>query len=334
VTVGPRVQECTRMDEPISAHIAAANEAQSHYSQARGAPKVLYVMGAGRSGSTILGITLGNCTDIFYAGELDKWLRRSGTPPLGGEERQRFWRTVREEIDVSPTLLGKKARSLEQSSAPFRLHSRRGQRSLREPYRRFSQELYRVIARTAGVTHIVDTSHFPRRARELQRLDGIDLYLLFVVRDPQSVVASWNRDDVVEPRFDVSTTNAYLWLTYLLSLFVFLRHPRERRLLVRHESFLEDPQGVLRDIFDCVGSTAAMPDFTALQTGIPFQGNRVARSEVVSLSARAAPPARRSLATAVLQLPWQVVFSLLRPLAGAKPAGPRGEAESQPATGA
>jgi sulfotransferase family protein len=275
-------------------------------------------MGAGRSGSTILGITLGNCENIFYAGELDKWLRRSGKPPLGGEERERFWEDVRENIDVAPSLLGKDARCLEQSSAPFRVRSWAKQRRLRKPYRHFSQELYQVIARTAGVTHIVDTSHFPRRARELQSLDGIELHLLFVVRDPQSVVASWNRGDVIEPRFDERTTNAYLWLTYLLSLFVFLRHPRNRRLLVRHESLVADPEGVLRDIFDASGSSAGMPDFTALQTGIPFQGNRVARSEVVSLNRSASPPARRSLATAVLQLPWKLVFARLRPAAGAR----------------
>jgi hypothetical protein len=291
-------------------------------SRATTTPKVLYVIGAGRSGSTILGITLGNCDGIFYGGELDKWLRRSGKPPLGGAERDEFWREVREGMDVPESLLGKDARPLEQSSAPFRLGTWRAQRRLRKPYRRFSQELYRAIARAADATHIVDTSHFPRRARELQSLDGIELYLLFVVRDPQSVVASWNRDDVVEPRFDTSTTNAYLWLTYLLALYVFLRHPRGRRLLVRHEDFVANPQGVLQDIFDCTGSAATMPDFTALKTGIPFQGNRVARSEVVSLKSSAPRPSQRSLATAVLQMPWQIIFSRLRPVAGAHATPP------------
>ena len=37
-------------------------------------PRVIYIMGAGRSGSTILGVSLGNCADLVYAGELDKWL--------------------------------------------------------------------------------------------------------------------------------------------------------------------------------------------------------------------------------------------------------------------
>ncbi len=311
------------MAEPAPLQTSSATKAEPATPGAeRGErPKVAYVMGAGRSGSTILGITLGNCEDIFYAGELDKWLRRAGDPPLRGEQREQFWESVREEVDVPAELLGKTARCLEQTSAPFYPSTWKQQRKLRRPYRRLAEQLYRAVAQTAGVTHIVDTSHFPRRARELQRIDGIDLYLLFVVRDPQSVVASWDRDDVVEPRFSVPRTNAYLWITYLLSLYVFLRHPRERRLLVRHETFLDDPEGVLRDIFDCIGSAAAMPDFSALQTGVPFQGNRVARSEVVSLKGRPSPPKRRSLLTAVLQLPWRVVFSLLRPSAGSASRG-------------
>ena len=59
-------------------------------------PKVVYVMGSGRSGSTVLGVTLGNCESVFYAGELDAWLERSGAPILGGLERTRFWKAVRE----------------------------------------------------------------------------------------------------------------------------------------------------------------------------------------------------------------------------------------------
>ena len=279
-------------------------------------PKVLYVIGAGRSGSTILGITLGNCERVFYAGELDKWLKRLGDPPLRGEERDRFWAQVREQVEIEPQLRGKATRSLEQSLGVLRFRSWRLQRRLAAPYRRLAGDLYGAIARTAGATHVVDTSHFPRRARQLQKTPGIELYLLFVVRDPQSVVASWGRDDVIEPQFTERATNAYLWLTYLLSLAVFLRHPRRRRLLVRHEDFLADPAAVIGDILARSGADSPTPDFTALRTGIPFQGNRVAREEVVALSPPSPRAARRSRMTAVLQLPWRAVFAVIGPVAG------------------
>jgi hypothetical protein len=283
-------------------------------------PKVIYVMGTGRSGSTIFGVTLGNCDDIFCAGELHLWIGKAGKAPLAGVDREAFWNAVRGE--VSADLSGPQARSLEQSTAALHIGARRARRALRPRYRRIAEDLFRAVARTAGTRYIVDTSHFPRRARELQSLPGIDLYLILLVRDPQGIVASYSRDDEVFPTFNVFTTNAYLWLTYLLSVWVFLRQPRDRRLLVRYESFIADPEGVLNDIFEAIGSSAAPPDLTALKTGLVFQGNPVLKSDVVELKRQPPKPGRRSLATTLIQLPWLALSSLLRPAARSAPAPP------------
>jgi hypothetical protein len=299
-------------------------------------PKVVYVMGSGRSGSTILGVALGNCDGVCYAGELDNWLVRSGTPVLGGLERTRFWSTVRDDVPGARELFGNQAqRDLERSSAPFRLHRRRARRRLREGYRRVTEDLYRAIARAAGVTHVVDTSHFPLRARELQALAGIDLYLIFLVRDPRSVVDSFNlylnRNDVAERRLRVLSTNANLWLTHLLSVLVFLRQPRERRMLLRHEELLADPEGMLRQILDRVHCAASLPDLRSLSTGLPLNGNRLLSADVVSLKSQAVALRGGSRTTALLQLPWTAIFSRLGPVAGAAtPYGPVAKASAAP----
>jgi len=281
-----------------------------------GRPKVLYVMGAGRSGSTILGVALGNCGNVFFAGELDRWLARSGVP-RDGPERTRFWNIVREDVDDAAELFGGKTTSLERSSALLDIRKWPLRRRLRQRYRRVSEALYVAIGRATGVTHIVDTSHYPLRARELRALQGIDLSLLFLVRDPQRGVASLGREDVPERTFGVVRANAYLWLTYVLSVFVFLRHPRERRLFVRHEDFVADPEGVLRQILHRCDSPALLPDLSALRTGVPFHGNRLVKSVVVALGGPTAGPGRSSRVTAVLQLPWAAVFSRLRPAVSA-----------------
>jgi Sulfotransferase family len=284
-------------------------------------PKVIYVMGAGRSGSTILGVTLGNCEQFFFAGELDKWLARSGVPQLEDAERLRFWSAVREKVDGAEELFGYAAqRCLERSSALFRIREWPNRGRLRGPYRRVSENVYRAVAGEAGAACVIDTSHYPLRARELRGLRGVDLYLLFLVRDPQSVVASLDRRDVVERRFDAPTANAYLWLTYLVSLFVFLRYRRDRRLFVRHEDLLAEPETVLRRILALVGSPAPIPDLARLRTGLAFQGNRLLHSEELALEQRAQRPARSSRLTALVQLPWTVLFSRLR--AAAEPGEP------------
>jgi hypothetical protein len=276
-------------------------------------------MGAGRSGSTVLGITLGNCADVFYAGELDNWLVRSGVPQLESPERTRFWKQVQDELEDpegASKLFGNEAQlSIERSLSLFRVHRWVTRRRLSGRYRAITEDLYRALMRVSGAAHIADTSHYPLRAHELQRIRGIDLYLVFLVRDPQSVVASFNRHDVDEYTKSTLHTNVYLWVTHLLSLFVFLRHPRRRRLLVRHEDFVVDPQGVVRQILDCSGSPATPPDFTDLDVGLPLQGNRVTRSQTLRLKPGAESPARSSRLTAVLQAPMMAALVRLRPIA-------------------
>jgi hypothetical protein len=277
-------------------------------------------MGQGKSGSTILGVALGNCTDVFFAGELSNWLLTSGKPVLGGSERTRFWLDVSKDVDGGAELFGRAAfKHLERGLSAFRIDRWRVRGRLRKRYRPITESLYRSIASTAGVTHIVDTSHLPLRARELQGMDGVELYLVFLVRQVESIVASHTRDvkrhDVARRRWRFFSVNGHLWWTYLLSISVFLRQPRERRLLLRHEDFIARPEGVLREILDVAGSTAEIPDLTSLRTGVPLKANGLIRADVVTLKAKPAPPNRASRLMRLTQRPWTLLLARLQPAA-------------------
>jgi hypothetical protein len=277
---------------------------------------VIYVMGRGKSGSTILAVALGNCAGVFFAGELCSWLMMNGEPLLEGPERTRFWQDVCAGVDGGEELFGSEAyHCFERGLAAFRIDKWPTRRRLRERYLRVTEGLYRSIARRAGATHVVDTSHLPLRARQLQRIGGIDLYLIFLVRDTESIVASYTRNVKRRRHWRFFMTNGRMWVTYALSLFVFLCQPRDRRLLVRHEDFVANPEGFMREILDFAGSSAELPDLSALNTGIPLKGNPLIRSEMVSLKAKAAPPHRSSRFMRTLERPWRAVLSLLGPTA-------------------
>ena len=204
-------------------------------------------------------------------------------------------------------------------------------RRLRGRYRRVTEDLYRAISRAADASYVIDTSHFPLRARELQQLGGIDLYLIFLFRDPHGVVDSFarliKRRDVFERRLRELNTNANLWVTHLLSVYVFLRHPRDRRMVVRHEDFLADPEGVLLDILRRVDSPGGIPDLSSLRTGFPLKGNRLIRSEVIAVRRRSPLRPARSLMTTLLQRPWTFAVSRLTPTAQGAPVAGGGEHE-------
>jgi hypothetical protein len=284
--------------------------------------KVLYVMGAGHSGSTILGVTLGNCADFFYAGEVEEWLVKSGVPPWADEERRAFWQSVSAGVDGADLFGNEAVRSIERSSALVRVDRWPTRHRLLRRYRRICEELLGAISRTAGAEQVVDTSHFPLRARELKKLSGIDLYLIFLVRDPHGVVDSSLRQlkphEVAERRLRTILLNLNLWFTLLVSLVVFLGQRRDRRLFLRHEAFVQDPDGVLRQILDLVGSQASTPDLQQLRVGAPLEGNRLIRTDVISLRRRPQQAEGSSLLTTLLQLPWEPVLDRLRPAATAR----------------
>lgn len=285
-----------------------------------GRPKAIYVMGAGRSGSTLLGVILGNCEGVFCAGELDAWLRRSGVPNFSRPDRDRFWHAVREQVGGGQELFGERAwRCLEHSLAVFRVADWGSRRRLRARYRQVTEDLYRAIAEVSGSAHVVDTSHYPLRARELRRIAGMDVYLIHLVRDPRNVVWSFARREVDQPPKAPLSTNLYLSLTNLLASLVFLTHPRERRLFLRYEDLVADPERITARILETVGVPATPPPMSELKTGVAFQGNRMLGSPVIALRDGAQPGTRASLSllTAALQLPWELVFRGLKPRAKA-----------------
>lgn len=285
-------------------------------------PKVVYVMGAGRSGSTILGVVLGNCPGVFYAGELDAWFGKEGVPNFGGEERERFWSEVHVAMNGAADLHGSTPRRyIEHSTAILRTRPWGRSRKLRRRYREVLEELYLRIAEASSATHIVDSSHYPLRAREMQQIGGIDLYLIYLVRKPEAVVASFRREDVDQPSKAPVATNLYLYLTHLLGVAVFLRQRRAQRIFLRYEDFLADPDGVLARLQEWIGVAVESPDLESLETGIPFQGNRLLRSPTVEFRAGGGT-AQRDWLTYLLQLPWSLVTPRLKPTAIAAPSRP------------
>ena len=140
---------------------------------------------------------------------------------------------------------------------------------------------------------------------------------MFLVRDARAVVASNLRElrlhEVAERRVRMFAMNVNLAVTLALSILVFLRHPRSRRLFLRHEQFIEDPEKALRAILRMTGSNAGLPDLGELRVGAPIEGNRLVRTETIALQRRPADEQAGPVSTAILQAPFEPLLSRLRP---------------------
>lgn len=241
--------------------------------------KVLYILGSGRNGSTVLADALGSAPGVENVGEIHWiWDRGMGeNRPCGCGEPFRdciYWRRVLGEIeDVSPPDAAERAAARHatlEGLAPLRLLGRRWARRLRPQQRDYldvTERLYRAVAASASAEIVVDSSKRPVYGQAITRLDGLDVHIVHLVRDARAVAFSWRRKKLNPDRPDggymaryPSWKSAVGWAVWnAMGEYLRLRN-RGRFLRVRYEDFVADPRQVLETIGGFVGTelTAAL----------------------------------------------------------------------------
>lgn len=266
--------------------------------------RILYVMGAGRSGSTLLDTVLASHPDAVGSGELGN-LHSAGWSAseicacgqLGRECN--FWTRVRSawlrrvpgatvESHIAlqrrfefPHWFGliqfvRLARQKFFPTADF------------QTYLRQTEALYQAIAEVSGRSIIVDSSKTPIRAAVLSRIRGLDLRLVHLVRDARAVAWSRQKAFAADQKAGIQTASkprpiwystCYWALINLLSMLVCLFH-RKQSLRLRYEDFVTEPQRELERL----GALCGL-DFSATAKGLlngdpirvehPIAGNRM-----------------------------------------------------------
>jgi hypothetical protein len=248
-------------------------------------PKVLFIGGSGRNGSTVLASVLGEIPGFRSVGELryvwDRGLienRHCGC----GERFQDcpFWREVLEcafgagrmpdpEALVRRREGGLRSRHLlVQAAASRKLKS--------PPYQEYleaTRRLYSAIGAVSGCRVIVDSSKFPSYQYVLESFADLDVYTVHLVRDPRAVTYSYccrrkprspfENDQLLNARHPVVT--ALTWHEWNLLLRKSERRRPARYLALRYEDFAQDPRSTVQRILALAGETGAP---------LPFVGDR------------------------------------------------------------
>ncbi|MEP7334883.1 MAG: sulfotransferase [Actinomycetota bacterium] len=260
--------------------------------------KVLYVSGWFRSGSTVLGQTLGSIDGFFFGGELRYAWRDTARNELcacGAPYSDcATWQPIMERLRERGLIDRQAVASLDERLLSTRhlrsLIAARGARGRHaaafEAYRRSLDELYSAVADRTSARVIVDTSKAPTYALALQTIPSLDVYVVHLVRDPRATTFSRLRDST---GVDLGIAgSAVLWSAWngLAS-----RHKRKGRyLLVRYEDFARRPIDIVRRTLDLLDEPAdALPfvdeETVRLGTGHSIAGNRVrSRSGDVRIS--------------------------------------------------
>jgi hypothetical protein len=231
--------------------------------------KVLFIAGAGRSGSTLLGQILGQAKGFCFIGEavnggLGLVTRRCGCGvPIPECE---FWTTVRREAVGGGRLLeaseffglGQRARW---RHLPLTYGPGRDQRleSLYGEHWHGCERQYETVAAAGAAAVIVDSSKSVPYGRMLGVLPALDLYVVHVLRDPRAVTYSWKRWKPAPDQFGSPYMSrrgclraAAFWAFSNYGAEMFLRPVADGYLRLRYEDLIARPRQWLDRIFRMV----------------------------------------------------------------------------------
>ena len=165
--------------------------------------KVLYIAGAGRTGSTLLEKMLGQLDGVFAGGELTfMWeYALRGRCSCGRDLVDcPVWRSIFATAyggfdGVDAAELVRLRRRCDSRTLPL-LAIRPARRRLLDrlgPFPATVERLYRAISSVTGCRVIVDSSKEPHYAWLLRNRTDLDVRVLHLVRDPRAVAYSWSK---------------------------------------------------------------------------------------------------------------------------------------------
>ena len=268
--------------------------------------KVLYILGAWRSGTTLLDRLLGQVKGFFSTGEIKViWDRVFGhvwgLGEYSGEDvlcgcgipfkSCPFWTGVFRQAFGGMEYVDSR-RMFELSASLFRVR-RIPQllcpsisRGFRDDLQYFSQvvtKLYRATQEVSGCRVLIDSSKTNKYCVGLSRIPDIDLHVVHIVRDSRAVAYSWQRK---KKRPEIHWTTAFQrqsdvwasagnWLgTQIQSLA--LRPYFRQYVWLRYEDLVSDPAGTVSRLCEAIGEPNPALDFLEGQQAYLAPGHTVA----------------------------------------------------------
>lgn len=227
---------------------------------------VLYIMGAGRSGSTLLDMILGSHPDMLGAGELTNaarngWLKNedcSCNRPVG---ECPFWTEMRRVWEKSDADLKHYVALQDLFERYERLPNLLRERLSPSPeFREYADStyaLFEAIREVSGKPVVVDSSKIPIRALALSMVSGLDLRLVHLIRDGRGVAASlnrrWRKDEEPGVTRDVKgrpvwRTAAFWTVVNLVSEWAGRRLGPGKSVRIRYEDLVASPNETLAKV--------------------------------------------------------------------------------------
>ena len=173
--------------------------------------KIVYLTGYGKSGATLIGRHLGNSKEAFFVGKLKYFWKRGllkNEECTCGEnvDSCNFWKNVTDEYlkfftSIDNESISNEFREFEKLKNYFKLkkieknNSDNTLKLLLDKYLEHNEKLYEIIAKVSGKNILVDISRIPGRLLALSFSNKIEIYPVYLMRDPRGMLNSFVQAD-------------------------------------------------------------------------------------------------------------------------------------------
>jgi sulfotransferase family protein len=252
---------------------------------------LIYILGAGRSGSTILSTIIGasksvfNCADLMQIYEYG-CLKKNCNDGYSIFESP-FWSKVLKLYDpdnkVDYCKSAKENRTLEYHSSIINIFTSK------KKVMQFVAEQEKLIQSISYVSkknYIVDSSKYVNRAFLLTKLKNIDVRFIYNIRDSRGVINSFNKK--VQSSRNPFSAILYYDVVNLMSELLYLTLPRSKKIKIRYEDIILDRTNTIDRLstflninFDDV--LEVLEKSEDVEIGPVIEGNRMVKKRKVKL---------------------------------------------------
>ncbi len=250
-------------------------------------PELVYIMGTGRSGTTILEILLSNSRDTISTGELthvfrDGFQNNNNCSCAAKFSDCSFWSKVEQGLNftddsVKEGLLLNRSLEWHHYFIPLFLGLHRKKRIDR--YIEKQKLLLHQIRLKAQVKTIIDSSKYPGRALLLSKIFGQKVKIICLTRSPSGLLNSFKKENKEQNSKSTTMTSIYYCYVLLCCKLVSLSVKTDVYFL-KFEELTENPVEILSDLqrwsgLNLAESIEKIECNAGLNVGHIITGNRV-----------------------------------------------------------
>jgi hypothetical protein len=249
---------------------------------------LIYLLGAGRSGTTLMATILNAHKQVQTIGEMHQFIDHINQDKecSCGDSLNScvFWSSIVRKLKVLNDDLPQKQSQFEQKEAHKNIVKLILEKKEDEEYVSFNEQVFSEIKEHVKTEWFLDSSKYIARYLLLEKSENINIKGIYVVRDVRGVINSFGKQ-VQTPKKPLATIIYYLAINFFGQIVFAL----DRKIIkIKYEDFVEKPEQCLNKIYghvfgtmDSINNISALPEFYEIPHIIG--GNRMKANKKISI---------------------------------------------------